>query len=85
MQPPTQVRDTTLADVPVLPRLKFYRVRAGLTQRDLAAVSGVQRSTIARLEGQAPAPVPSPTTVRKLATALGITPQTLWGPAEPDA
>jgi transcriptional regulator with XRE-family HTH domain len=69
--------------VPVLPKLKFHRRRAGLTQVDLARASTVDRTTIQRLESKRPAPAPHPSTVRKLAQALGVQPADLWGPDGP--
>ncbi len=55
--------------------LSVYRVWAGMSQQDLADASGVARNTISRLEkGHQP---PRPSTVRKLADALGTTPRDL--------
>jgi transcriptional regulator with XRE-family HTH domain len=51
-----------------LPRLAWRRVRAGLSQRDLAQRSGVAASTIARIELGREA---NPSTARKLAETLG--------------
>jgi DNA-binding XRE family transcriptional regulator len=55
-------------------RLKAWRQRRVLTQRDLAAASGVGEATIARIETGAEA---RPSTVRRLAQALGIRPEQL--------
>lgn len=56
-------------------KLKELRDRASLSQMDLAEASGVSRATIADLErGKRPA---RPSTRRKLAKALGVTPQEL--------
>jgi transcriptional regulator with XRE-family HTH domain len=63
--------------------LRYFRVRAGLTQVDLAQDSGVDRTTIQRLEADKPAPLPHPSTVRKLARTLHVEPADLWGPAGP--
>jgi transcriptional regulator with XRE-family HTH domain len=54
------------------PRLRELRERAALSQEDLAKRSGVSRATIADLEAdKRPA---RPSTRRKLAEALGVTP-----------
>lgn len=55
--------------------LSVYRVWAGMSQEDLAELSGVGRNTISRLEnGHQPA---RPSTAKKLADALGRTPRDL--------
>lgn len=56
--------------------LRDLRIRAGLTQIDLADRSGVARTTIIRLEGGDPHPHPS--TLKKLARALKVKPPELW-------
>jgi transcriptional regulator with XRE-family HTH domain len=58
-----------------LPRLKEHRKRRTLTQEELAKLSGVSRPTIARLETTSTRA--TPTTVRKLAHALKVKPQSL--------
>jgi transcriptional regulator with XRE-family HTH domain len=60
-----------------LPRLKPLRERKALTQSELAQKAGVDRSTISRLETDAESAFP--TTVRKLAAALGVAPEDLQG------
>lgn len=56
-------------------RLKEHRKRRGLTQEELATLSGVSRPTIAALElGYRQA---YPRTTHKLARALKVKPQTL--------
>jgi transcriptional regulator with XRE-family HTH domain len=65
--------------VPV-PALRDERVRAALTQADLAALSGVARSTIARIETGDQASIP---TVRRLARALRLAPADLMGLERP--
>lgn len=51
-------------------RLKQLRVRAALSQRELARRAGIVESTIVRLEaGGQP---PRPTTIHKLARALNV-------------
>jgi transcriptional regulator with XRE-family HTH domain len=62
-------------DVTIPPRLRETRLTYPLTQEELAAASGVSISAIVRLEkGDMPA---EPATIRKLATALGVTPRDL--------
>ncbi len=56
-------------------RLKNRRLRAGLTQAELAAKAGTTQTTVARIERDAVEP--EVTTIRKLATALGTTPADL--------
>jgi transcriptional regulator with XRE-family HTH domain len=58
-----------------LARLKLVRLRKALTQQQLAEKAQVNRVTIARLEGGMDRPFP--TTVRKLADALGVQPEDL--------
>ena len=62
-----------------VPRLKEWRLRRAMAQRDLAAASGVGAATIARLErGRHLA---RPSTVRRLAVALGLRPDELMAEA----
>ena len=57
--------------------LRGVRQDRALSQRDVAEASGVTLSTINRLElGRQSA---YPTTVRKLARALGVEPRALYG------
>lgn len=56
-------------------RLKSLRQRKALTQQELADKAGVTRSTVARVEGGEKEPFP--TTIRKLADALGVKPEDL--------
>ena len=58
-----------------LTRLKDVRQRKALTQQQLAERAGVNRVTIARIEGGKDEPFP--TTVRKVADALGVEPEEL--------
>jgi predicted transcriptional regulator len=61
-----------------LPGLRAARLRAFLTQEQLAERSGVSVFSISRLEqGERPATIP---TVQKLATALGVEPRELTEP-----
>ena len=57
-----------------MPRLRDVRHRMALSQEELADKSGVARSTIIKLEAGRDA---WPSTVRKLATALGVKPADL--------
>jgi transcriptional regulator with XRE-family HTH domain len=61
-----------------LTRLKDVRQRKALTQQQLAERAGVNRVTIARIEGGKDEPFP--TTVRKVADALGVEPEELLAP-----
>ena len=67
--------------MPRLTRLRELRLRAALTQAELAEASGVARTTIIRLE--AGNPNAEPPTLRKLTRALRLKrPSDLWeGPA----
>src|SRR5688572_30531381 len=62
-----------------LTRLKDVRQRKALTKQQLADRAGVNRVTIARIEGGKDEPFP--TTVRKVADALGVDPEDLLEPA----
>jgi transcriptional regulator with XRE-family HTH domain len=63
--------------MPLIPRLRPLRERAALTQRELGERSKVTQSTIQRLETGLQGARPS--TLRKLARALGVTPADLIG------
>ena len=56
--------------------LKIYRVKAGLTQEELAEKSGISRVTIALIES-GKQQVAKSSTILKLADALKIEPQEL--------
>ena len=58
-----------------LSRLKEHRNRRGLTQHELATLSGVSRPTIARLETTNTRATPE--TARKLARVLKARPEAL--------
>lgn len=62
--------------MPVLTRLRDLRLRAAMTQAELAERSGVARTTIIRLEAGDPDALPP--TVKKLARALHVKPFELW-------
>jgi DNA-binding XRE family transcriptional regulator len=59
-----------------LPRLRTLRLRAAMTQVELANQAGLGRQTIVRLE--AGDPNASPPTVKRLARALRVKPFELW-------
>ena len=63
-----------IAAVIKLARLQRVRLRAALSQRDLAKRARVAFSTIARIEKGADA---NPSTTRKLAEALNVEPREL--------
>src|SRR5215212_11724901 len=66
-----------------VPQLKPIREDQGWSQRDLAARSGVAQNTISQLErGERKA---MPSTVRKLADALGVDPPVLMAEPRIDA
>jgi transcriptional regulator with XRE-family HTH domain len=64
-----------------LPGLRAARQKAGLTQSELAELAGVARGTVHRLEILERGGYPR--TLRKLATALGVTPAHLVGDHRP--
>ena len=68
-------RSRTLGGMSALTRLHDLRLHQALSQEDLAKLSGVDRTTIIRLEGGEPNPRPS--TIRKLARALRVKPTEL--------
>ncbi len=66
--------------MPKTPRLREWRARAALSQEELRDLSGVSRATIADLEaGKRGA---QPRTIRKLAEALDVEPDDLYGGPE---
>jgi transcriptional regulator with XRE-family HTH domain len=68
----------TLGSVVRLPNLRRLRERRALSQRDLAALSGLTDRTIRRLEtGETDS---RPSTTRKLARALRVKVDELMGP-----
>lgn len=62
-------------------RLRYWREQRALSQRDLAERVSIPHSTIARIEMRGTA---RPSTIRKLAEALGVTPAQLMGEDQPD-
>lgn len=71
MQPESRHRPSS--DV-LVPRLQDWRLKRALSQRELADLAKVSRTTIIKLEGGRPA---WPQTVRKLARALRVDPSDL--------
>jgi transcriptional regulator with XRE-family HTH domain len=65
----------------LLPGLRVARQRASLTQSELAELASVARGTVHRLETLERGGYPR--TLRKLATALGVTPAHLVGDHRP--
>ena len=65
-------------------KLKAARQRAALTMRDLEEASGVKLITIFRIEN-AKVKSAHPSTIRKLAAALGIRPDELMSEVEESA
>lgn len=57
--------------------LRYWRQRQALSQEDLGKLAGIPQATIARVEARGTA---RPSTVRKLAEALGIEPHQLTQP-----
>ncbi|MDP2660081.1 MAG: helix-turn-helix transcriptional regulator [Dehalococcoidia bacterium] len=57
-------------------RLKEWRLRKALSQRELANLAGVTQSTVALIEVGRRSP--RPTTIRKLARALRLDPAKLF-------
>jgi transcriptional regulator with XRE-family HTH domain len=72
MQPLSRAR--TFSDVLPVPRLHYWRSKRALSQRELAELAKVSRTTIIKLEGGRDA---WPQTVRKLARALKVDPDEL--------
>lgn len=67
-------RGDSLADL----HLREWRQRRALSQRDLAALAGMTQQSVTRIEtGRQDA---RPSTIRKLAKALGVKPEELFSP-----
>ncbi len=60
-----------------MPTLKELREAAVLSQKDLARLSGVGRTTISAIENARRRRKPHPSTMRKLARALRVKPQVI--------
>lgn len=58
-------------------KLKEYREKKGMTQEELAAASGISRTTISQVEGNAVTNL-SLKTMQKLANALGYKVKTIF-------
>jgi ribosome-binding protein aMBF1 (putative translation factor) len=52
--------------------VKFQRKKAGLTQRQLAEISGLKQSAIARIESRTAKMIPSIETLRRIFVPLGF-------------
>jgi transcriptional regulator with XRE-family HTH domain len=61
-------------------RLRLERHRQALSQDELATVAGISRITVIKLESDTNGRQPRPSTVRKLARALGVRPAQLTTP-----
>jgi len=73
----TSFDPTTVGQMPRLTRLRVLRLRAALTQAELAEMTGLARTTIVRLEQGDPNALPP--TIRKLQRALRLRrPHELW-------
>jgi len=64
-------------------RLREWRQKRAFSQAELAAHAGVSKATIVNLE-QPGRRTPHPRTVRKLAVALGVSPEDLYSPEQDD-
>lgn len=76
IEPLTSFDPSIVEQMPRLSRLRDLRLRAAMTQAELAERAGVARTTIVRLEQGDPNVLP--TTLRKLARALRVRPTDLW-------
>lgn len=61
--------------------IRRIRQERALSVRELARLSGLSRTTVTEVERGLKTPYPS--TIRKLAAALGVTPVELMGDEEP--
>ncbi len=64
-------------------RLREWRRRRALSQSELAAMAGITKATVVALEKGDPRR-PHPRTIRQLAQALGIEPDELRAPDDPE-
>lgn len=62
-----------------VPALRRYRLRAALTQKELAERANVSASVVAKLEAASDEKHAELPTIRKLAAALGVSPSELMG------
>lgn len=77
MAPPAGPVRAAEADAAAGPRIRVARKEAGLTQQDLAKAVEVSRQTIIAMETGDYAP--SVYLAIKIAKALGVTVESLWG------
>jgi transcriptional regulator with XRE-family HTH domain len=74
---------TVSENIPVGARVRALRQREAMSQRDLAERAGVNTETVNRIENASPGELPRPSTIRKLAKALGCRPRDLMAPESP--
>ena len=65
--------------MPRLPRVRWHRERAALSQEELAKLAGVSRVTVVRIESGEET---YPSTARKIAAALNVAPADLMEPGQ---
>jgi transcriptional regulator with XRE-family HTH domain len=66
----------------LVPRLRYWRERAALNQRELAHVAGISESVVSKLEASPTERNADMATLRKLARALGVEPAALMSDPE---
>jgi len=72
-------------NIPLGARVRTLRLAHVLTQRELAERAGLVPDTVNRVENAPPAAeLPRPSTIRKLARALKVSPQSLVAPEDAD-
>ena len=71
------------ADATIGELLRWERVRAGLTQKQLAQKAGLDEVTVNHIENDKRKRRPHPSTIHKLAQALGIPVERLLPPSPP--
>jgi ribosome-binding protein aMBF1 (putative translation factor) len=78
---PNTIQHVTVSEnIPLGDRVRALRQRDALSQRELAAHAGLNVETINRVENAPPGELPRPSTIRKLARALGCRPRDLMAP-----
>lgn len=63
-----------------LPRLRYWREAAGLTQRQLAERAGISKTALGNIEAQKAEPRPA--TIQRLAEVLEVKTVDLMGPPD---
>jgi transcriptional regulator with XRE-family HTH domain len=71
---------TVPENIPLGARVRLLRQREALSQRELAARAGLNTETVNRVENAIPGELPRPSTIRKLAKALGCRSRDLMAP-----